>query len=206
VNGENVSIDYLGIEERRQARTDLTGRFKLAGLPAGTAKLAVYSMRLDQGFSEKLEVSASNSAMRLQLLPSEPVDTSSAVTLLGMKLIDLTPELQRKYKLYNTTGVLVLEPPADQARLGIGELAKGDVFWMAGKKRVSNMKEFAEEILRVNSLPKPVSFIDEGYTGSVRVVYTFSPNRAKGTNTQYMTLTEADAESLRAYLNGLKEP
>jgi len=115
--------------------------------------------------------------------------------LLGMQLIDVTPELKAEYQLYHPFGVLILDPGFGHQRLGIGELRKGYYFWMVGNKKINNMREMITEILRINAKPKPTEggSIDEGHNGFVRVVYGYG----KGTNTQYIQFTEEDAKELR---------
>jgi len=119
------------------------------------------------------------------------------ITLLGMQLIDVTPELQAEHRLYHPFGVLILDPGFGHQRLGIGELQKGYYFWMIGNKEIKNIREMITEILRINAKPKPTEggFIDEGNKGYVRVVYGYG--NGKGTNTQYLQFTEGDVKELR---------
>ena len=61
------------------------------------------------------------------------------VSLFGMKLANMTPELQTVYDLDSPTGVLILDPGVNHLRLGIGELSPGDRFWMVGSKEIKNL-------------------------------------------------------------------
>ncbi len=64
---------------------------------------------------------------------------------------------------------------------------------MVGNERIANFDEFASHLLA--ECQKPQKAGQSGY--SCRVVYDFSSVDFKGTNTQYMHLTERDLQELR---------
>ena len=134
--------------------------------------------------------------MNLRVEPVAQKVPPKAVTLLGMKLADATPELQAKYALDEPTGVVILDPGAGHMRLGIGGLSPGLRFWLVGDKRISNLREMVAEILRVEAIAPPGD-PNEGCRGSVRIVYAYR-NRA-GTNTQRLTLTATDIAELKRF-------
>jgi hypothetical protein len=103
-----------------------------------------------------------------------------------------------KYDLRVKSGVLILDPGANHTRLGLGRLVPGNVFWVAGDKSITNVREFIAEILRINELKE--NGINQGRKGSVRVVYSYSRHIYDGTNTQHLKLTDADVEELRQFL------
>jgi len=121
--------------------------------------------------------------------------------LLGMQLVDITPEVKTKYQLSDESpvfGVLILDPGFRYQRLDIGELKRGNYFWMVGDKKIHNIREMIIEMLRINAKGKPTKggSITEGHEGFVRVVYCYG-NGMKKTNTQYIKLTKDDSAELR---------
>lgn len=128
-----------------------------------------------------------------------------SVRLFGMKLTDMTPELKTVYDQYQDTGVLILDPGENYQRLGIGELKEGYSFWMIGNKSVKNLREMVAELLRISAIDPPLvpGWVTEGHRGFIRVVYIY-PGR-RGTNTQYIKLTDDDLAGLKKLASELKE-
>lgn len=112
------------------------------------------------------------------------------ILLLGMRVITLTPELKKKYNLFASEGVLVLDPGEDVERLGIGKVQVGDCFIIVGEKKIHDTREMVGEIQRINNKPEPKQggMITEGHRGMVRVVYEFKHPGNQGTNTQYLKI------------------
>lgn len=82
-------------------------------------------------------------------------------------------------------------------RLGIGRLEHGYNFWMAGNKRVANVREFVEQILAEAAAQNRDQY-------SIRVVYSLSTLAFDGTNTQYLKLTKDDIEQLKGVAEQLQ--
>jgi len=99
-------------------------------------------------------------------------------------------EIQSKLFLYWPDGVMVLDPEPNSARLNIGRLRRGDVFWMAGDTRIHNTDEFARALLA--SRDDPNRWIHN------RVVYNSDRPDRSGSNTQIITLTQRDVVELKA--------
>ena len=135
-------------------------------------------------------------------LKSIPLAVQPApVSLLGMKVVDVTPELQQVFGLWHPFGVLILDPGANANRVDIGPLAAGYYFWMVGNKQIHNVREMVSEILRLQTKPQPRTggMINEGNHGMVRMVYGYGHANleSNGTNTQYLKLTDAEEAELR---------
>jgi hypothetical protein len=119
------------------------------------------------------------------------------VSLLGMKLANVTPELEAVYNLDSSTGVIVLDLGTNYFHLGIGELSQGDRFWVVGNRQIRNLWEMVTELLRIDGIAPPGD-PNEGCHGSVRVVYAY--RNGAGTNTQRLKLTDADRAELKIFL------
>jgi hypothetical protein len=115
-------------------------------------------------------------------------------SLLGMKLADMTPELQVAFDLYAPTGVLILDPGTNSVRLGIGSRHRGERFWMVGNRQIKNLREMVAELLRINQI-EPPGDPNEGSRGNIRVVYDLL--RGAGTDTEWLRLTEEDIAELK---------
>ena len=125
----------------------------------------------------------------------EKVGEERGFDVLGMRLIDVTPELKREYELHSDSGALILEPGLGHRRFGIGNLVEGDNFWVVGKNhRVRGVRDFVSELLEAVDAQKPAKG-----RYAVRVVYSYSHLRpsAKGTFTWEMMLDELDVRELR---------
>lgn len=199
--------EYRG--ERRDISTDLSGNFELAGLPPGKAKLYARSMQIHQVLRTEIELPTSNT-LTLQMVSMPAVDTSDAIDLLGMKLINNNEQLTDAYQLYKTTGVLVLDAGTARAKFD-GEaseasLAEGSLIFLVGDKRISSLRDLATEIVRVNNMEKPKTWIDEGYKGYVRFAFNWPKEFGNFASTQYMHVTPEDIAGLEAYLEAHPGP
>jgi hypothetical protein len=114
--------------------------------------------------------------------------------LFGMKLVDADEYLQGRFFLYSPKRLIILDPGLNIARLGIGDLRRGNAFWMVGNERIASFDEFTSHLLAECEKP-PKTGRGEYF---VRVVYDFSWADFSGTNTMYMHLTQHDVEELRA--------
>jgi hypothetical protein len=119
-----------------------------------------------------------------------------------MELMDLDKELQEALFLPPSGGVLILHAGPDTARLGIGQLQPGDVFWRVGTYPVqhhidySQVKGFDDFVrqLRATCDSQPDMPEDQRV---VPVVYQYRRADDEGTNTQFMRLTKKDLAELR---------
>ena len=144
-----------------------------------------------------IDLENDKSDVEVQLKPITLAAEPQTVAVLGMTLTDATPELQAVYDRQGAKGALILDPGNDFKRLEIGDLTEGDIFWMVGKDRVNNVREFIQGILDEVAKQKADNY-------SVRIVYTLETLEFYGTNTQHMKLTKDDVEQLRAALDKLK--
>ncbi len=177
----------------RNTRTDADGKFVVHGLPDGEVTLRAHSLSFDQRARTTIRLSGTDAVADLQVEPVVLKNFAKPVALLGMKLADMTPELQALYDLGSPTGVVILDPGAGHSRLGIGKLSRGDRFWIVGQREVHNLRDMVEEILRIDATSPPGRMNDRS-RGMIRVVYSY--RGGLGTNTQWLTLTEADVAEL----------
>ena len=180
----------------RSSKTDQNGRFRLAGLPERKAlTLYAHAMSLKQKAKMPLVLVDKDKEVILKCETVEPKAPLKTVTMLGMKVADITPEIKEIYDLPPALdGVVILDPGKNYERLGVGELREGYFFWIVGNKKILNVREMIAEILRINNEPRPTrgGAISEGHKGFISVVYV----RRDSTNTQYLKLTDDDVAEL----------
>ena len=180
----------------RSCKTDQNGGFRLAGLPERKQlTLYVHAMSLKQKAKMPLVLVDRDKEVTLRCETVELKAPLKTVTMLGMKVADVTPEIKEIYDLAPlSNGVVILDPGKNYERLGIGELREGYFFWIVGNKKIHNVRELIAEILRINNKPRPTGGggISEGHKGFIRVVYV----RRDSTNTQYLRLTDENAAEL----------
>ena len=92
----------------------------------------------DQQVRKTIQLAGADMELNLSLEPVAFKDPPKPVTLLGMKLANVTPELQSVYNLDYATGVIILDPGINHLCLGIGELTKANAFGLSatGKSRI----------------------------------------------------------------------
>ncbi|MBW7988444.1 MAG: M48 family metalloprotease [Planctomycetes bacterium] len=180
----------------RSIKTDQNGCFQLAGLPERKPLiLYAHAMSLKQKARMPLVLIDRDKEVTLRCKAVELKAPPKTVTMLGMKVANITPEIKDVYDLSpNFDGVVILDTGKNYERLGIGELREGYFFWIVGNKKIHNMREMISEILRINNKPRPTrgGSISEGHKGFIRVVYV----RRDSTSTQYLRLTDEDAAEL----------
>ncbi len=179
----------------KDTTTDSKGRFELAGLKRGPVTVRAHALDIDQKATSPW-VSLINRDVQLTL-KMERIEFKNPlhpVTLWGMQLVDVTPELRKVYDLDPIDTILILDPGPDYRRLDIGELRKGYCFWIIEEQKVSDIREMVAELLKQLTPPWPDRPGDpSAVPRRVRVVYT----TRTGTNTQYLTLIRQDVEELR---------
>lgn len=180
----------------RTSLTDDQGRFQLRGLPDGGVNVRAHTAAFDAQARQQVQLTGADVELNLRLGPVSLKAPPKPVHWLGMKLADVTPELQSVYDLDAATGVLILDPGDQSARLGLGTLSVGDRFWIVGNREVKNLKEMVAELLRLSALARPAD-PNEGSRGNIRVVYCYRSRG--GTMTQWLKLTEADVAELKHF-------
>ena len=188
----------------RRCKTDQNGRFRLAGLPERKPlTLYAHAMSLKQKAKMPLVLVDRDKEVTLRCETVELKVPLKTVTMLGMKVADITPEIKEIYDLPPAqNGVVILDPGKNYGRLGVGELREGYFFWIVGNKKINNVREMIAEILRINNKPRPIKggMISEGHKGFIRIVYV----RRDGTNTQYLKLTDEDTDELMSLAKKLE--
>jgi hypothetical protein len=187
----------------KQEFTNAEGRFVLKGLPDGEIVVRVHSLALEQKAQGTVRMAGADVDVNLRLEPVVMKNPLSLTTLLGMKVADITPELKAAYDLDDhAKGVLIVNPGENHQRLGIGTLKEGEYFWMVGNKRIANLREMVDELLRINELDPPTDgWSGQGYRGNIRIVYS----NLHRSNTQYMKLIEDDVAGLKKLVPVLRE-
>src|SRR5262245_44163723 len=165
-------------------------------MPAGQTVLTVRALDLKQKIHLPITLNRDTNDLDVRLQEISLPPNLKSITVLGMKLTDLTPELRAAYDLRDPGGALILDPGSNSERLKIGKLAHGYNFWMAGNTRVANVREFVEQILSETNVQTADQY-------SVRVVYSLSTLEFDGTNTQYLKLTKDDVAQLKTVLDQL---
>jgi hypothetical protein len=190
---QDVLVEATTDTDRRAAPTDQLGAFLIEGLPVDKeCKLVVHAKRLKEKSRRTLKLDRDYD-LAITLEPVVLKEAPKTVKLLGMTLAPVNEELRDVYDLYDAHGVLILDPGADHARLGIGDLEEGDSFWLVGNDdSIETVEELARALL-------------EGPPDRIRVVYSFRRLWFQGTSTQYARLTEADREELKTFLSRCKD-
>ncbi|MFZ2149181.1 MAG: M56 family metallopeptidase, partial [Sedimentisphaerales bacterium] len=178
----------------RRCKTDQNGRFRLAGLrERKPLTLYAHAMSLKQKAKMTLVLVDRDKEVILRCEMVKLKAPLKTVTMLGMKVADITPEIKEIYDMPPfENGVVILDPGKNYERLGIGELCEGYSFWIVGDKEINNVREMIAEILRINNKPIKGGMISEGHKGFIRIVYV----RRDSTSTQYLKLTDDDIAEL----------
>jgi hypothetical protein len=179
---------------RKAVLTDAQGRFALKGLPDIHASVSAVvtdtsAPLLSAGVT--LEPTEFANPLTLKLQEIKLPQDKLVHELFGMKLVDVDDHVHDAFHLDYSRGVLVLDPGSEYQRFNIGELKRGDCFWMAGAQKVKDFDEFCRTIVSA-SQPQPNSALS-----GCRVVYGFDRVDFSGTNTQYMQLTSEDLAKLQ---------
>ena len=179
--------------DRKGVVTDDQGRFVLRGIEDGAVVLRAHDLRREQKAKLPLDLESDMDDLQVRLQDISLSQAPDAIDVLGLRLTDVTPELQSVYDLHHQQGALILTPGKAYQRFEIGELVEGYNFWMVGNKHIGSVREFVEQIIAEADKQESDEY-------SVRIVYTFSRLNFDGTNTQYMKLTKGDVKQLRQTL------
>ena len=128
----------------------------------------------------------------LKVEPAGPSPDTEVHELFGMKLIDVNEQIQEMFLLPASSGVMIFDPGTEFKRLEIGELERGDSFWIVGNAKIKNFDEFIKQL--ITELHHPA---DKPNAYACRIVYRFTRPEFSGTNTQVIHLTEKDLERLQ---------
>lgn len=189
-----VQVEFDRYEFRKAALSDAQGNFQFKGLPDQQATIeALVTDTSQPPMSARVVLDAAKFDQPLTLTLQEIKLAEGKVVheLFGMKLVDVDDTLKESFHLSDSTGVLILDPGPDSARLNIGELKRGDSFWIVGERKVKDFEEFRQTLLDASQL------VGNTGTYTCRVVYRFDRPDFSGTNTQHMRLTADDLAKLR---------
>jgi len=194
VSNVMVKISDGTAAHRKATLTDTRGEFSLSGLPKEPITLSAYTLDINQKIRLPIEAKADLPALKVRLRPIAMPAHLETYEVLGMRLTDLTQDLKAAYDIDYPRGVVVLDPGKNCERLRIGELAKGNCFWLVGEDWVGGVRAFVRRILLEIAHQKVNKF-------RVRVVYSFSSLDMDGTSTQHLALTKDDIKELQSMLN-----
>jgi beta-lactamase regulating signal transducer with metallopeptidase domain len=181
-------------EEGRRVRsvtTDASGHFQVLGLAAGRVVVHAHGGQLREKCVRPVSLSEHDQdlTLRMQLAPAPK--GLKTFDLLGLRVADVTPELQKLYDLRSSDGVVVIAPGTDHEWLGIGPLAEGYCFRWTGRKRVRNTSEMVEQVLAAANAP----WGEPNVFNPVQVNFTQGRGRHTSPN---LVLTQKDVAALRA--------
>jgi PDZ domain len=175
---------------RKATLTAADGTFVLRGLADGPTTLSARPESIKQTVRLSINVQSDQDRLQLRLRPITFPSDIKTYSVLGMQLVDLTPELKVAYDVSAESGALILDPGNDTDRLNVGRLADGYCFWMVGTGTIRGVPQFVNEILAEAAR-------QQARHARVRVVYSFSVPSFEGTNTQHLKLTKDDLKALQ---------
>jgi len=175
---------------RKATMTDANGTFVLRGLADGPTTLRAHPQPLKQTVRLPINVHSDKTDLKLRLQPiSFPTDLKK-YSVLGMQLVDLTPELKLAYDVDADYGALILDPGKDLARLVTSPLAEGFCFCRVGDKTVSSVRQFVNEIL-AEAARQRSDF------SMVRAEYEFNTLDFDGSKGRLFILSKDDLKALK---------
>ena len=177
-------------KHRKAATTDAEGHFTLNGLAPGPSTFKAHAMAIKQKIALPMVVAADKLDLAVRLEPIVIPANLKRYEVLGMQLVDVTPELKSAYDLHQHRGALILDPGPDPGRLEIGEIAQGNLFSGVGESQIDTVRDFVTRLLAETGGR-------DAEVHSIRVVYSFKTTDFVGTNTQPMKLTRDDIRQLR---------
>jgi hypothetical protein len=199
VAGAMVTADFKDEpDERKAVYTAADGAFELRGLPRRETALEVLANDPSStAQSGRATIAADHDDAQPLTVKVEPIklpEGDAVREVLGMKVCDATPELAAAFhQPADGGGVIVLDPGKDPERLHIGELRRGDQFWLVGNNhRVKSAADFAAALAEES---KPAKGLDGIYL--CRVVYNFHRRNFAGSNTQHLRMTEQELKALQ---------
>jgi len=199
-----ISISQFIPEQRKAVRTDSQGHFRFDGVNQGKATLRAVDVAGNRKSIDEITIDASDTEMKIELKPIDsPIVTK--YQLLGMTLADVNPEIDEAYDLLSSeTGVMIIDPGTRFEEFAIGELRPGYVFWEVGNDSVSDLREMVSHLVQEAKSPtippgadgNTTAWIEKNGDAKVRVVYNLDNEEFRGSNTQYMRLTQKDIAEL----------
>jgi hypothetical protein len=184
----NVMVEAHDSQKDRKATlTDEQGRFAIAGLAAGEARVRAHALGLRQKIDQKLSLAQDQHGLRLRLQPAPLPANLETATIFGMKLANINEELGQLYDHERQHGVVVIDPGTRFKNLG---LIEGDVFVSIGEGPIADLRSFRSAVLAEAAL-------QTGDPIGCRVVYLFSRVGSDGSNTTIIELKRSDIDELK---------
>ncbi len=193
VSGATVEAHHeQNVSVVSHATTEADGRFELTRLwSAASYELRAGALDLQQRAVQPVTITDHDEDVTLRMKWVQLKTPLQPVTLFGMQLVDLTPELQEAYDL-GRGGVLVLDPGPEHGRLGLGTLRKGSCILRVERVPVFSLRNMVAELLQ-NLAP----------TGDQREGILVRYADRFGTETESLKLTPADVAELKQLVQKL---
>lgn len=131
------------------------------------------------------------------------------LTLFGLQLVEITPEIQAIYHLDDTKGLLVLQAgPRAQRLVQSRTLTDGCVIWEVGAVKISTLADFVSNFQRIagrqattRTTLKNGNWLVEGDRDWVLIVYMMTVKRG-WSDTEPLRLTPQNRDELMALSAG----
>ena len=180
----------------RTTLTDEDGRFEVRGLPDGEVRVFAHTSGFEQEARQTVQLAGEDAEVNFRLKPVVFENPPQPVSILGMTLAGMTPELQAVYDLDLPNGVLILDPGTNHLHLGFGALSQGDRFGIVGRKEIRDLPDMVAELLRINAIAPPGD-PNEGCHDYIRVAYTHRNGAGTMNLIQILRLTDEDIAELK---------
>ena len=175
---------------RRTAVTDAQGRFRLDTIGSGRFHVQALVLARDLEARRPLTVRGPVHELDLVARPTDLRHPWKPVHVMGLKVVDVTPEVREAYELPEAVKVAVFDPGPNSLRLGVG-LRKGCGIWIVGEREIESVRDFVTTLLACATAK-------EGATP--RLVHT----HATGTSTGRLHLGPDDLDALRRARDALR--
>lgn len=182
--------------KRKGTRTDSKGKFALRGIADGTVVVEARALAIKQKARLQMAVKDDANDLVIRLQAIKFPGSLKKYNVLGMQLVDVTPELKSAYDLQDEYGALVLDPGVETARLGLDDIAAGCNLCVVGDRTVVDVAQFLRQTLAMATR-------QTANAHKVHVVYVQqTPDFEAGMN-RYLRLTNRDIDHLQTTLDQL---
>jgi PDZ domain/Carboxypeptidase regulatory-like domain len=188
-NGMVRAVRHDGTH-RKATLSAADGTFVLRGLADGPTTLWAHREGLKQTSRSPIDIRGDQAGVTLRLQPIPLPRDVKTYSVLGMQLVDLTPELKSAYDVYADCGALILDPGKDFGNRSLRPLREGFCFILVGDKGVRNVRDFVNEIVSAAATQR-------SDFSTIKVDYEFNSVEFDGNMGQQLILSKEDLKSLR---------
>jgi PDZ domain len=182
---------------RRGTKTDSKGVFALGGIADGAVVLNAKALPIKEKTRLQMAVTHDANDLVIRLQAMKLPSSLKKYSLLGMQLVDVTPELQAAYDLRADYGVLVLDPGVEADRLGLNGIAEDGIaegcdFFSVDYRGVVDVAQFLRQILATATSQGP---------DAIPVAYTCETPDFEAGMSRHLRLTNRDLDQLQTALD-----